>query len=84
VLEKKNKAVACHASQGGMRITKGPMDSLRKFFGISDPFMRAYPPATNTKNGICSKESTKLQGVQVPLPAGLHAPDPQNLHFRRA
>ena len=49
VLEKKNKAVACHASQGGMRITKGPMDSLRKFFGISDPFMRAYPPANKHK-----------------------------------
>lgn len=44
VLEKKNKAVACHASQGGMRITVGVLHFLRKIFGISDQYMQAYPP----------------------------------------
>jgi LmbE family N-acetylglucosaminyl deacetylase len=44
VLEQKNRAVACHASQGGMRITVGVLDYLRKLFGISDRYMQAYPP----------------------------------------
>lgn len=44
VLERKNQAVACHASQGGMRITIGVLDFLRKIFGISDQYMQAYPP----------------------------------------
>jgi len=44
VLEKKNRAVACHASQGGMRITVGALDFLRKIFGVSDQYMQAYPP----------------------------------------
>lgn len=44
VIEKKNQAVACHASQGGMRITGGILEKLRKVFGISDQYMRAYPP----------------------------------------
>jgi LmbE family N-acetylglucosaminyl deacetylase len=44
VLERKNKAVACHASQGGMRITVGILDLLRKLFGISDGYMQAFPP----------------------------------------
>jgi LmbE family N-acetylglucosaminyl deacetylase len=44
VLDKKNQAVACHASQGGMRITVGALDFLRKIFGISDQYMQAYPP----------------------------------------
>lgn len=44
VLEKKNLAVACHASQGGMRITVGALDFLRKIFGVSDQYMQAYPP----------------------------------------
>jgi mycothiol S-conjugate amidase len=37
-------AIACHASQGGMRITVGVLDYLRKLFGISDRYMQAYPP----------------------------------------
>lgn len=49
VLDQKNLAVACHASQGGMRITVGFLDLLRKLFGISDQYMRAYPPPEGKK-----------------------------------
>lgn len=44
VIDKKSQAVACHVSQGGMRITGGILDKLRKVFGVSDQYMRAYPP----------------------------------------
>lgn len=44
VLEAKDNATACHASQGGGRITMGIMGWFRRLFGISDQFMRAYPP----------------------------------------
>lgn len=44
VLDKRDRASACHASQGGARITGGVMKKLRKVFGISDNYMRAYPP----------------------------------------
>lgn len=49
VIDKKNQAVACHISQGGMRITVGFLDIFRKLFGISDQYMRAYPPATRRR-----------------------------------
>ena len=49
VIDQKNRAVACHASQGGMRITGGIMDHLRKAFGVSDQYMRAYPPPTRSR-----------------------------------
>jgi len=49
VLEKKNMAVACHASQGGMRITRGNMEWFRKLFGINDKYMRAYPPPSKKR-----------------------------------
>ena len=44
VLKQKDLATACHASQGGARITGGIMFRMRKLFGISDHYMRAYPP----------------------------------------
>lgn len=47
VLEKRDKASACHASQGGARMTSGAMGVMRKIFGVTDQFMRAYPPPTN-------------------------------------
>ena len=46
VIDETNKAVACHASQGGLRITGGVLDKLRRIFGITDQYMRAYPPPT--------------------------------------
>ncbi len=44
VLEQKIEATACHASQGGGRITVGIVGWFRRLFGISDQYMRAYPP----------------------------------------
>ena len=46
VLVKRDKASACHASQGGARMTSGAMGVMRKIFGVTDQFMRAYPPPT--------------------------------------
>jgi len=44
VLEIRDRASACHASQGGARLTSGFMLTLRKAFGISEQYMREYPP----------------------------------------
>lgn len=44
VADIRDKASACHASQGGARITGGAMGFVRKIFGITDQYMRAYPP----------------------------------------
>lgn len=46
VLEKRDKASACHASQGGAKMTSGALGLMRKIFGVSDQFMRAYPAPT--------------------------------------
>jgi N-acetyl-1-D-myo-inositol-2-amino-2-deoxy-alpha-D-glucopyranoside deacetylase len=43
VFEIKDRASACHASQGGGRLTSGFTLWLRKLFGVSDQYMRAYP-----------------------------------------
>ncbi|MCX6053353.1 MAG: PIG-L family deacetylase [Chloroflexi bacterium] len=44
VVEKRDQASACHASQGGARITTGILAVFRKVFGVNDQFMRAFPP----------------------------------------
>ena len=44
VLEKKEKAGICHASQGGGRMGGGPVNLLMHLFNNSETFMRAYPP----------------------------------------
>lgn len=41
------QAVACHASQGGASLSRGPLAWLRQLFGQQDHFTRAYPPAAN-------------------------------------
>jgi N-acetyl-1-D-myo-inositol-2-amino-2-deoxy-alpha-D-glucopyranoside deacetylase len=46
VFEIKDRASACHASQGGARLTSGFTLWLRKLFGVSDQYMRAYPEPT--------------------------------------
>ncbi len=46
VLDKRAKASACHASQGGAKLTSGVMNLMRRVFGVSDQFMRAYPEPT--------------------------------------
>ena len=44
VLEKKEKAGACHASQGGGRMGGGLISSVMRLFSGTEAFMRAYPP----------------------------------------
>ena len=44
VSEIRDKASACHISQGGESIGRqGPLALLRRFFGSTETFMRAYP-----------------------------------------
>ncbi len=44
VLEKKEKAGACHASQGGGRMGGGVISIMMRLFSRYETFMRAYPP----------------------------------------
>jgi LmbE family N-acetylglucosaminyl deacetylase len=44
VLEKKEKAAACHASQGGGRMGGDLVASVMRLFSGTEAFMRAYPP----------------------------------------
>ena len=44
VMEKKEKAGACHVSQGGGRMAGGPIGLLIRLFNRSERFMQAYPP----------------------------------------
>jgi LmbE family N-acetylglucosaminyl deacetylase len=43
VAEQRDRASACHASQGGQQMTKGPLGRLRRLIGLQDTFMRAFP-----------------------------------------
>jgi LmbE family N-acetylglucosaminyl deacetylase len=44
VLEIKEKAGACYASQGGGRIASGVANSVARLFSGTESFMRAFPP----------------------------------------
>ena len=44
VLEKKDRAGACHSSQGGGRVAGGVLGWFARLFGGYETFMRAYPP----------------------------------------
>jgi hypothetical protein len=44
VLKQKEKAGACHASQGGGRMGGGILSLLMRLFSGYETFMRAYPP----------------------------------------
>ena len=45
----RDEATACHSSQlGGAIGRKGPMAFLRRYFGMTETFMRAYPPPENS------------------------------------
>jgi LmbE family N-acetylglucosaminyl deacetylase len=43
VAEIRDKATACHASQGGLQFFKGPLGWLRRVFSSQETFMQAYP-----------------------------------------
>ena len=49
VADLRDRASACHASQGGAKITGGILGLFRKISGISDQYMRAYPPPGTRK-----------------------------------
>lgn len=59
----RNRATACHASQGGRQMQRGPVRLLMRLFGYYDTFMRAIPPATP---GL--KESDLFAGVNPEVP----------------
>jgi len=47
VAENRDRASACHESQGGMNMNHGVMGWLRRTFGSLDNFMQAYPVPAN-------------------------------------
>jgi len=49
VAELREKASACHASQGGHKMARGPFGLLRRLFGTRETFMRAYPEPDSKK-----------------------------------
>ncbi len=54
VLETKEKAAACHASQGGGSGGGGPVNFIMRLFSGNEAFMRAYPPVS--KKGKMEKD----------------------------
>ena len=59
VLNKRDEATACHTSQlGGAIGRRGPLTLLRRYFGLTETFMRAIPPP---ENGL--KERDLFEGV---------------------
>ena len=49
VSEIKDKAGACHASQGGTQMRRGLMGFVTKAFGEYEDYMRAYPPVAKSE-----------------------------------
>jgi LmbE family N-acetylglucosaminyl deacetylase len=50
VSEIKNRASACHASQGGLQMRRGLWGLAARLFGEHEDYMQAYPPVTpNTR-----------------------------------
>jgi LmbE family N-acetylglucosaminyl deacetylase len=47
VAKNRDRASACHESQGGGNMSKGLMGWLRRTFGSTETFMQAYPAPTN-------------------------------------
>lgn len=43
VADIRDQAAACHASQGGQSMNRGPMAWVRKFLSANETYMRAYP-----------------------------------------
>jgi N-acetyl-1-D-myo-inositol-2-amino-2-deoxy-alpha-D-glucopyranoside deacetylase len=44
VAEIRDQASACHASQGGQSMNRGPLGWFRRLFSANETFMRAVPP----------------------------------------
>ncbi len=43
VADIRDQASACHASQGGQSMNRGPLGWFRRFFSANETYMRAYP-----------------------------------------
>jgi N-acetyl-1-D-myo-inositol-2-amino-2-deoxy-alpha-D-glucopyranoside deacetylase len=63
VREVRDEATACHSSQlgGGGMAQRGPVAFLRRYFGLTETFMRAYPVP---ENGLYEKDL--FEGVNIP------------------
>jgi hypothetical protein len=63
VENRKAAASACHASQGGGGMTKGPIGLIFRLFAGStaDTFMRAYPPVSGE-----TVETDLFEGISTP------------------
>ncbi len=59
VRDRKEAASLCHASQGGVGLTKGPLHWLARLVRGQDQFVRAFPPP---KDG--EKENDLFAGIQ--------------------
>jgi LmbE family N-acetylglucosaminyl deacetylase len=59
VAEVRDEASACHASQGGQEMSRGPFGWLRRIFGARETFMRAFPEPNPRK-----KEYDLFSGVE--------------------
>jgi N-acetyl-1-D-myo-inositol-2-amino-2-deoxy-alpha-D-glucopyranoside deacetylase len=54
VAKKRDIAAACHASQGGGRLTGGILEWFRHLFGVRDQYMRAFPPPEKMERDLFS------------------------------
>lgn len=61
----REEAAYCHESQGGRQQAKGIIPALRRLFGGSETYMRAYPPVKNQK-----KERDLFEGIRVQVHQG--------------
>lgn len=53
VADIRDQAAACHASQGGQSMARGPMAWVRKFFSAHETYMRVFPQPVK---GIVEKD----------------------------
>jgi len=60
VERQKDAAAMCHASQGGARLVRGPIQWISRLFGRKDQFMRAVPPAEPGE-----RETDLFEGVKL-------------------
>jgi LmbE family N-acetylglucosaminyl deacetylase len=68
VLEIRDEATACHASQlGGSIARKGPMALIRRYLGKTETFTRAYPPPENhlRETDLFAGVEKNVQGYMV-------------------
>ncbi len=60
VAEIRDQASACHASQGGQQMVKGPLGKIRRLLGSKETYMRAFPAAVP---GL--KERDLFEGIRL-------------------